>query len=349
MKDRTNMNSATEQELAFAKRVARFVGVYFPLVLTLAATILLIVWMDRMPDPMATHWSGGDGPDGYGPAWSNLALSLGTGIGITALFALIPFFDRRRSKSVAWGWTNRFMAAMALWTVSFMQVLAVLTSYVQLDLDDATQAPGVGAIVLIGLVVATLLGILGWFVQPNLTVHAPTSEITNPIKLAPSARAAWFGTTSMPKPLAFALVATTLALPIVLLVEFASPDRDTTTIVVLAICSILSLGLIATVLSFRVRIDKHGVEVRSVLGWPVFRVPADDVIGVEVREIHAFSEYGGWGIRLAGDRFGIVLRNSEGFIITRKSRSRTFAVTIDDARTAGSLLARMAENNNHSK
>ncbi|MGO1460274.1 MAG: hypothetical protein ACTHWJ_09670, partial [Flaviflexus sp.] len=156
-------------------------------------------------------------------------------------------------------------------------------------------------------------------------------------------------TTSMPKPLAFALVATTLALPIVLLVEFASPDRDTTTIVVLAICSILSLGLIATVLSFRVRIDKHGVEVRSVLGWPVFRVPADDIIGVEVREIHAFSEYGGWGIRVAGDRFGIVLRNSEGFIITRKSRSRTFAVTIDDARTAGSLLARMAENNNRSK
>lgn len=335
-----HMSAAEKREFAFAKRAARWVGVYVPLGLTVIAVVILMIWLPRLPDPIATHWGFGSRPDGFGPVWANIGISAGVGLGMVALFAATPYFERMKPGAAMWGWTHRFMAATSLATVTLIQLAAVVTAYVQLDLLDARTAPPIDVVMLVIGAIAVGAGLLGWFAQPKLTVAAHSEgAAVRAMPLAPNTRAVWFGTVK-PGRAALWLFGATIGMSLffVLLELVIVPSIDRA--FAWGLCGVLVLvtALMVTNLWFRVRIDARGLEARAPFGWPVYRVPADDIAGVAVAQIQPFSEYGGWGVRVAPDRFGIVLRQGEGVVIRRHSRSRTFAITLDDAQTAASLL-----------
>lgn len=334
-------SNGVEQKLARARHAARWVGMYIPLLLTLVAVVLLVVWLPRMPDPMVRQWGFDGEPSSFGPAWMNLAVSAGFGLGMIALFALIPSLEAKKADAPMWGWAQRFLAAMSLGTLTLIQVLAVYTAWVQVDLEDAREAPSINAALGIGFGIALVLGLVGWFVQPKLNIPRSARAAVDALPLLTTERAVWLGEVRPSKQFVW-----TMGFSILVMIG--------STALVLATESPLGIGIMMVVLTtaivilgivgawFRVRIDQSGLEARSIAGWPVFRLPASEVQRVEAAQINPFSEFGGWGWRWGPDRFGLVMRAGEGIVATRKN-GRIFAITLDDAEHAAAALLVAAE------
>jgi hypothetical protein len=90
--------------------------------------------------------------------------------------------------------------------------------------------------------------------------------------------------------------------------------------------------------AWTVRVDDRGLRIRSVLGIPVVHVPLDQVTSADVTDVQAFSQYGGWGIRLAlNGRIGVIVRSGEALEVHRR-KGLDVVVTVDDAGSAAALL-----------
>lgn len=323
--------------LANARRSARWVGVYLPLALTALAAVVLVLWLPRMPDPIATHWGASGEPDGFGSPLTNLWVSLAIGIGMTAVFGLIPFFASQQSGAPVWGPVFRLLAATNLACVVLIQATTLFTAYVQLDLADARQATPIGTAMLVIGVGAVLVGALGWLVQPKLEIRRNVDIPAEPLPLTPTERAVWFGTVQPSKTFLWVMAGAILVMIFsVWLMYSSAADPVASLIAVGSLLLVIAVGAMSC--SFRVRIDSNGIEARSMIGWPRFRVPSADVKTVEATEISPFAEFGGWGIRWAPGRLGLVMRTGEGVVITRND-GRIFALTIDDSKTAAAALA----------
>lgn len=333
----------TVRELAHAKRAARWVGLYIPLALTLLASVVIVLWLPRLPDPMATHWGGSGGPDGFGPVWSNLGISLGFGVGMTVLLGVMPFFAKLQPGAPVWGWSFRFLAASALACVTLIQLASLTTAYVQLDLADASTAPDIGGPMLACGAVALAVGVLGWFAQPKLTIAARGTAAAEPMRLEPNTRAVWFGSVRPAKPFIWIMAASGGLMLLFAILELVQPATDLAFVWIMLGCFALIAVLTMMNLWFRVRIDETGLEARAPFGWPVYRVAAADVAAATVVQVNPMGEFGGWGVRIAPGRFGIVMRAGEALEVARRSRPRTFTITVDDAETAASVLAGAAE------
>jgi hypothetical protein len=111
-------------------------------------------------------------------------------------------------------------------------------------------------------------------------------------------------------------------------------------LLLLAPLVLLVFALLTT--SWRVRVDEDGLVVRSLLGWPVYRVPVAEVATAGATEVYPGSDFGGWGIRLApGRRLGIITRGGEALEVVRHD-GRALVVTVDDASSGAALLAAFA-------
>jgi hypothetical protein len=336
--DPTPLTPQQQRELRRAKRAALWVGLILPLVLTAAATTVLIVWLPRLPDPMATHWSGSGAPDGFMPPAAGIAVFAGLGIGMSALLGLLGVFGGKATAPV-WSGMNRFLAATSLGVVTLVMVLAVLSARIQLDLADARDAPGIGGVMAIGFAAAIVGGGAGFLVQPSLRIESSRRNVLRPLELGENERAVWVGEIRPSRAFAWVLGTTLVVTSATMLwlVLLGGPGWWIPVGVV-----VLMLVLAVTCSWFRVRVDEHGIEARSLAGWPRFSVPAEDVASVEAREINPLGEWGGWGTRwVPGTGFGIVMRTGEGILITRRD-GRLFAVTVDDAATGAALLEAVA-------
>lgn len=334
------LSETQRRDLARAKRVSRWVGLILPLVLTAVATIITAVWVPRMPDPMAIHWGPNFEPDGFGAPWSNVAMSLGLGLFITALYLLqaLQSWDARRRGVAVWSAMFRFLPAVVLGTVAFIQVISVGSAWMQLDVTDARETGSTGWLLAVGVVIWVGVTVLAYVAQPRLRIDAPGSGPAAPLELAPSERAVWVGHVR-PSRIFMWIITTTIAALAVTTVLVSSVNLEAGLIT--GACCVLMLVLLAATSSFRVRIDDAGLEARSIVGWPVFRLRAADVVSVSAAPIEPFAEYGGWGLRWAPDRFGLVMRAGEGIVATR-ANGRLFAVTVDDADSGAALLAAAA-------
>jgi hypothetical protein len=78
------------------------------------------------------------------------------------------------------------------------------------------------------------------------------------------------------------------------------------------------------------------------LGWPRYRIPADDVAEATAADVGAL-QFGGWGYRVLPGAHGLILRSGEALLVRRRSNGRLFAVTVDDAATAAGLLSTYAQ------
>lgn len=352
--ERAGLTAAQQDELARAKRSALWVGLIAPLALITVAIVLVLVWMPRLPNPAATHWSGTGGPDGFGSPWSYVWMLALVGYGIVLLMWGIVAFTSRlplpATKRVmpAWSGYQRFLVAFAFGFAVFLPIPALASVIVQLDLSDARKAGSIGVSLWIGFVAWALATLLGCAVQPKVEVRLSSEQSVEAIPLSASERAVWFGEVRPSKAFLWLILLTVVVmLGAAALVFFVPADpgyeaaKNTATIVTGGLALLVVLLCIMTAW-FRVRIDARGLEARSVLGWPVFRLPAADVQRVETAQINPLGEFGGWGLRWAPGRFGIVMRSGEGLVATRND-GRLFAITVDDAEKAAAVLAAVAK------
>lgn len=323
------------RDLRRARRAALWVGLVVPLALTVATTLVLLAWLPRMPDPAATHWSGGPAPDGFGAAWSFPVINAGLGLGIPVLFWAIIRFGGRGGALPGWSGYQRFLTAFGLGTVVFLEGLLLCCVAVQLDLRDAHDAPGVDAAVGIGFGVWAVVTLAAWFMQPSVRIAAPDLSGVEPLSLSETERAVWVRDVR-PSPLFLGAVGVAIVICVASAV-WVWTLGDALWWMNAGIAVLVILLTLCTAW-FRVRIDANGLEARSALGWPVFRVSAADVESVAAAPIAPLADFGGWGLRWAPGRLGIVMRAGTGLVVHCRSGS-VIGISVDDAETGAALLA----------
>lgn len=319
-----------------AIRSFTLVAVVVPLVLTVVAVVLQLLWLPALPNPAAVHWGAAGTPNGFGPAWTfpviTFVLSgvLPVAIGVLCLAGL-----RRGDR----GFTYRFMGAMALWLSVFGAVLMSWSVGMQRGVAEAHDAPSVLVPMIVAFAIGVVAGIAGWLVQPKQQTRHLSTSAGAPMVLAPGERAVWTGSALMSK---VAMVVLGLAMLLILgaavLVWFTG---DATAGLVVAVVFVVVAAATVTSAAFHVRIDESGLTVRSEFGLPKFTVPLADVASAEEVFVNPMGMFGGWGMRWAPGRFGIVLRSGPAIEVTRHS-GRQFVVTVNDAETGAALLSALA-------
>jgi hypothetical protein len=283
----------------------------------LAAIPYLIFW-DRLPDPMASHWGPGSQPDGSMPRLAGFLTTAGlillVGGGLSSILA-------RHSKG------RRLPSPESLALASFVAGLGVgiswVTVFLNLDSDSWQEAAPMSLWTVIALVVASLgCGFLGYRLGRRLfpipAAPSPRAPVT---VLQPRENAAWVGSaTSRGQLLA-------IFPGIVALTMLRSPFRW--------------LGILLIALGFLLsrvvtRVGGNGLTVLMGGFLRVKRIPVERMANAVADYIEP-GKWGGWGYRLIADASAVVVRAGDG-IIVNLDNGRRFAVTVDDAATGAGLL-----------
>ncbi|WP_318208123.1 hypothetical protein [Streptomyces sp. SJL17-1] len=303
----------------------------FPFLLALVGHLtLLAVWDDRIPDTLATHFSGVDGgrADGFTGrtafAVIGVALLIGLGTGWTVLV-------RRTALWGAWA------------TAGFAGALLGLLVRENLDAVDPAQVVAPLTTLALGAAVAALCALAGWaltrLVPAGDGPDASEGEPDAPrLTLGASEVAGWTRATGS-RPLTVLSVLALAAVPAGLVL---APWPGALLALLGLVVGVPGLALARV----RVTVDRRGVTVRpSLVSRPRVRVPLDEVAGASVRELDTaavLADFGGWGYRVRAGRTGVVLHSGEALVVRRDS-GREFAVTVPDAGTAAALLNTLAE------
>ncbi|MEV4944332.1 hypothetical protein [Streptomyces sp. NPDC053755] len=297
----------------------------FLLALVLHLT-LLALWSDRLPDPLATHFSAADGgrADGLigltGFVLVSCGLLLVAGTGWTLL-------TRRGTLWGAWA------------TAGFTTALFALLLRDNLDATDAGQvvSPLVSLMVAAGAAALTALaGLALTRCVPREPARPGAGGADGPrLPLGASEVAGWSRATDSRSLTVVGAVSAAAGL-VGLAGAYPAPRW-------LGL-ALLAPGLLVLLLArVRVTVDRRGVTVRPALApWPRVGVPLEGVEGAVARDVDAVREFGGWGYRVRAHRTGLVLRSGEALVVRREG-GREFAVTVPDAATAAALLNTLVE------
>lgn len=320
------------------REVDHRVDVRFAAAFCLLATVLLSgaagwIWSvrDRLPSPIARHWSGGQA-DGFSELPAILAMSVGLPMVVVVPLALGAALSRSPLAM------RRCLGATSMFLLVFLTVLFVDSIRVQLDLADASSARPPNA----GLAAGLLLGLVGVVaafalirdrpeqVAARTAVEPPPPDAP---RLAEVPHLPWEAAPSGVDTAA----AVTLGAAVVILVA----------LVPLAGWPLLLLvpPLVAVGGLFgrsRVVVDARGFEARA-LGRRFMHVPLAEVAAADVVEVDPFWEFGGWGLRVdVAGREGLITRKGPAVRIRRGDRSEVL-VTVEDAATAAALLNTLAD------
>lgn len=294
---------------------------------------LALSWRDSLPDPVATHWSGDGGPDGFMSLGAFVTVLLVTGAILVALFSAIGFFGGRSASA------RRLSVGLNVWIGGFLGAVLAGSLWVQRGLADASGAVTPGWVLLgavLGPGVLALVAVMLVPADPRAPASGPLAQGVERADLASGERAAWIGRATIARPAVVILAAVVLATA-----AAAVLSRTWVLLAVPALVVLLALAISAVT----VRVDRDGLTVRSALGWPRTRIPADEVVRATVTAVDPLRHFGGWGWRMSLDgsgRTGMVLRRGEGLAVERTA-GRGFVVTVDGAKDAAALLNTMAE------
>ncbi|MBD3942387.1 DUF1648 domain-containing protein [Microbacterium sp. NEAU-LLC] len=322
--------------------VRRFLlaGVWLPVVLVAAGVVVQLIALPQLPATVAVHWNAAGEADGFAPAWTQPLMTVLFGLGLPLLMAFTSLGGLRRGDR---GPTYRLMGASAAAVSALVTVALTGTLVMQVGLDDASQAPTVWAPLVASLVVAAVVGVVAWFLQPRTESMDAATRPVAPLALGPHERVLWMRTIAMTTGAAVLIVAAVLLVAVGAVVAWVTGAEPAIAWLLTGVAVIL-VFFAATTLAFHVRVDDSGLQVVSVLGFPRFRVPLGDVDSAAHVLVNPMGEFGGWGMRIApqGRRFGIVLRTGEALEVTRRN-GRRFVVTVDDAATAAALLEALVQ------
>lgn len=322
-------------ETTRARMIARFrlVALLIPLGLTAAAVIVQLAIAPSLPDPVAIHWGVGGVPDGFAPVWSVVAMTVLAGAVLPLAMGLSGLRGLRLGDQ---GGTYRFLGAVAAGLSALITVVGTWSLALQRGLDDAAGAPPVTTAVLASSVVALAVGAGAWLVQPSVPAARRPARTAEPLDLGAEEDAVWLRTTSLGGFGRMVLGAGLVLVGLGTVAAWLLPS-DRALAWSLTGSLVVLVAVTAVTGAFRVRVDRHGLAVTSLIGLPRLRVPVADVEAAGVVDVNPAGEFGGVGLRTAPGRFGVVLRSGEAIQVTRRS-GRQFVVTVDDAETAVALL-----------
>lgn len=324
--------NTTSSELHRARRAAYWVGTIIPLALTLIGSVIVAFALPKLPAEVAIQFSFAGTPSNFGPAWTQLVLTLGIG----ALLSTLAFYATRSPNKTGeiWTKTHRFLPALMLGVVAMIEILGVGTTLLQVGLSNARDMPSPVPVMIAGLAAWPTLTVVGYLVQPKIVIDNLEAAASTPLPLAPGERVVWVGSTSL-KQAAVIVIGLVITLTVAVALALLLLGNEYWWLPGLLAIILGVAAMLATV--YRVRIDATGLTAKSPLGWPVFHVKANDVETVTVGDINPLGEFGGWGLRSTPDGFGLVLRTGTGIRIRRRN-GRMFVITLDDAETAASVL-----------
>ncbi|PYI65492.1 hypothetical protein CVV68_18155 [Arthrobacter livingstonensis] len=317
--------------------VRRFalVTIVLPAVVTTVGLVVQLASLPQAPARIPPFWDSSGAPSGWEPAWLPLALTIVLGFGLPAVFGLSSLPSLRRGDRSP---TFRIFGAQAL-AISVL-LTVVVTSLLLQSLGTATEAGNrLWHLLLAGLAAAVPAAALGWLLQPKGSPPMP-APAASAIDLAPGERAAWMRTTSLPIPAVAVITAAAVIMALKAGLTWALGDRAGSAALLTAIAVAL-LALLAATAAFHVRIDAHGLSVRSMLGVPRFHVALHEVDSVTVIDARSLGVPGSWGIRIRRDRTTIIMRPTMGIRVTRQD-GRSLFLTVDDAATGAALLQALA-------
>ncbi|MFD4373399.1 DUF1648 domain-containing protein [Streptomyces sp. NPDC058486] len=297
-----------------------------PFVLAVAVYLALFaVRSDRLPDPLATHFSFGGEADGFTGrtafAVAGTALLLTLGAGWTA-------FVRR---DALWG---------AWLTAGLVGALLCLVVGDNVDVADPARVVSPFSNLAVAAAVGGVLALAGHALSRLTPPEDPASDRDGGgvdhdaprLDLGAGEVAGWSRATASGPLTALGL----LLLAGGAVAALLGPWQ--------LLLVTIPIGLPGLALArVRVNVDRHGLTVRSTLvPRPRVHVPLADIAGADVRDVDALREFGGWGYRVRAHRTGVILRSGEALVV-RRANGREFAATVPDARTAAALLNTLVE------
>ncbi|MBG0816244.1 hypothetical protein [Planomonospora sp. ID82291] len=319
---------------ASSRGAALTVAALWGALVTAVLVAVPLVLRDRLPEPVAVHWSGGSVPDRSMSFVGDLATGLalwGVAWAFLVGAALHGAALRARPTRVHW-WGFLFGWAVFALGVQGSTLLA------NLDAGHWRRALLPGWTVLAVLGAAVAVGVLAGWLGRGEPDRAPERPEEAPrLRLRPGRRAVWVSRTSNPWLLALSAVALSAAAGAAVLTAVGALDGSAAWIpvVVAALTALLGLAT-ATV---QVRVDSDGLRIGfGPLARPAYRVPAAAIESARV-ERAVPGRVGGWGLRsLPGTgRVTLMLRGGEHLVV-RRTTGGEFAVSTDDAERGAALL-----------
>jgi len=294
-----------------------------------AALTAALPWTqrNRLPDRLATHWSGGAAPDGSMPLWQACVVP-------AAIWLLIA-----AGASVRW---RRAWASPRTWIAMILAPTGVIllgaqTAIVGANLDhtDWHQARQPAWWVAVILVLAGVAGAVAWRLTVHAAATAPGAQ-TPALDLSQDERLVWFSHTANPwlqlMSAVAGLIAVGSAVGLVLGLAPAPPLG-----IVCAACAVVALSG-AVFSSVRAKVSEAGLEISfGPLGLPVRRWSLDALESARAEQRRP-SQVGGWGYRLSGLGTTVMLRAGDCLVVRPRGRRSDFAVSVDDAERGAALL-----------
>lgn len=315
---------------------AGWLGIGFPVLVTVVGIYLQLSWWGQLPDPVAVHWGANGNVDGFGSKAMVPWMTALLGVGLPLLMTIPVLVSLRRGVR---GPNLRLMVAIAAFFSVFMVWLLTGSLYVQRGLTDASDAGSIGPVLFAGLGAGVLAGVLAWFIQPRQET-ALRSRDAAPLSVEASERAVWTAQVGMSAPIMILLGLGAAGAVVGAAAVWFSGELGAA--VALSVMAVL-IGVIAFGLSrATVTVDERGLLVKAALGWPRFQVPIADVVSVATQEVSGLAEFGGYGIRAIPGAFGVILKSGDAISVTRQN-GRRFVVTVDDAATGAGLLKTYAQ------
>jgi len=311
-----------------ARRNALVMGVWVPL--AIVATAVSVVYGAGVHDGGLVHW----GPTPEGTANWLIPATLICAIGLPVI-AGIGFFIARATRMAG---MNAWMPAVSLGLTLFHS-LGLGVGPVLFGVSTPTAIP-----IFAGFVIGVAASLLTWWLLPHETPAPAAVESARALPVKRGEVMAWTGRISPPA----ALIA--LLIGVVILTLMAGAILTLTVHArgaLFWVLSIIFFVVLITTFEFRVAAGPGGLSVRSVVGWPSFRIPTTEITRAGVVDIDPLSDFGGWGLhwvigRSGKGRLGIVSRRGSALEVVRQD-GRSFVLTIDDAATAAAVLETYAK------
>ncbi|MFI6786458.1 hypothetical protein ACIBG4_03925 [Nonomuraea sp. NPDC050383] len=299
----------------------------------LVSAVLAVVPLavrDRLPDPVATHWSGGSAPDGAMPlaASTMMIVALWSVLWVT-LVVLAPMAQERRNGRAGW-W-----GALAGGAVLFLG-LGGVSLLANLDAASWTEARLSGWRVAAVLGVSLAVGVLAGYLRRGETDPPSAGESAPPsLRLQAGRRAVWVGRAGNRWLAAVTVVAAVALCVVAVLVLLGLAGGVAARALLPGLGITLAVGLFTSSLAARVTEDGLAVGLGP-LRWPVRRIRLD-AIERAWAETRSPAEVGGWGFRGLPGSATIMLRGGECLVVRYRSGGQ-LAISVDDAERGASLI-----------
>ncbi|MGO2632569.1 MAG: hypothetical protein ACTII7_07245 [Galactobacter sp.] len=314
----------------------RWIALWIPLALAVLVAAIQATVIDDLTATVGTHFTWDGTADGWGPAWTYPAMSLGTIGGLAVLLWGIGLLSVKGIGTQGKPVRLRFMAAIGLGSAVFLAVTVGAAG------GTWVKEFMIFGLMLIAAVVGIGIGWIGYRLAYDIEAVGEEAAQPQPVALNPSERAVWTGRTSMGKA---GLWLTVGSIVVMVGCTFAAAAAEVSAdggigwiTWTMAGFTVLMAALLPAFTSARIRVDAAGLRVASPVGWPKTKVPLDQIDTVEVTDVNPMGEFGGWGWRwVPGGGWGVVMRVGEGLRVTRID-GKSLTVTVDEAAEAAALL-----------